>query len=118
MTDNARRRVLLGAAGLPLVICSTLRSGLATAETVLHQVDIQGFKFVPGTLDVRPGDSITWTNRDLAPHTATAKAGDWDTGPIERGQSVTLTVAPDMSADYFCAFHPAMNAKVTSANPD
>ena len=69
------------------------------AMTGDHLVEIQGFKFHPDKLRVRAGDRITWSNRDIAPHTATAKDESWDTGEIRKDQARSLRVTPDMSGD-------------------
>ena len=41
-----------------------------------HKIEIAEFVFTPQTIDVKPGDSITWTNSDIAPHTATGYDGN------------------------------------------
>src|SRR3954447_3752369 len=38
-------------------------------------VTIQNFAFSPATIDINAGDTVTWTNRDSAPHTATGNGG-------------------------------------------
>ena len=83
----------------------------------VHIVEIAEFSFSPATVNVRPGDTITWINRDIAPHTATAKDRSWDTGGLKRGEEASITVSDDMVEDYFCRFHPAMKAtlKITAA---
>ena len=43
-------------------------------------VEIKCFKFVLNTLIVQSGDTVTWTNRDVAPDTTTAKDKSWSTG--------------------------------------
>lgn len=81
-------------------------------KSVTHDVAIRRFKFVPARLDVRPGDVIRWTNFDLAPHTATADDGGFDTGTLKKGQSHSLMVTGDLSPAYHCAFHPHMKARI------
>ncbi|MBO6726594.1 MAG: cupredoxin family copper-binding protein [Rhizobiaceae bacterium] len=79
---------------------------------VHHLVTIERFKFEPAELSVSVGDTITWTNADIAPHTATAEDGNWDTGTIKKGEAISITVAPGMTGGYFCRFHPAMKAEL------
>lgn len=85
-------------------------TGARAAENTDHVVAISDFEFNPATLSVKAGDRITWTNSDIAPHTATALDGSWDTGELTRGQSKTLVVTEPFSSDYFCQFHPSMTA--------
>lgn len=75
-----------------------------------HQVEIKEFEFVPAILVARPGDTITWTNRDITPHTATALDKSWDTGLLRTGQSAMVTVGTHMTNSYYCRFHPMMKA--------
>lgn len=70
------------------------------------------FRFSPAVLTVRPGDKITWTNRDIVPHTATSVDGSWDTGHLDKDASHTIEVAEGMNARYFCRYHPSMKARL------
>jgi plastocyanin len=78
----------------------------------VHDIEIRRFKFVPASLDVRPGDMICWTNFDLAPHTATADDDGFDTGILKKGQSQVVEVSEALSRTYHCAFHPHMKARI------
>jgi len=80
----------------------------APPVSVNHQVKIEGFVFEPASLSVKMGDSITFTNLDIVPHTATAKDRSWDTGNLAKDEAATITVEADMVTDYFCAYHPNM----------
>jgi len=85
----------------------------ATALTPLkHTVIIKKFRFIPERITVRVGDTVEWTNLDLAPHTATADAGDWDTGTLKKGQSNSVTVTEGMIGGYLCVFHPHMKGQI------
>ena len=84
---------------------STDSSGATT-----HEVDIISFK-VP-TLTIKVGDTVTWTNRDSAPHTATANGGSFDTDRLETGESGSFTFTSAGTFDYFCAIHPSMKGKI------
>lgn len=114
MRHITRRRLIAttlpGLAALPLLALGTRR-----AEAATHMVEIKGFAFSPNTLDVVVGDTITFTNNDGAPHTATALDGAFDTGTIKRKKSAQITVSAAGTHDYKCKFHPAMKAKITAA---
>ncbi len=108
MTPNRRRvlRLGLGAAIVPALTLST------RAEGRFHEVAIRGFLFEPARLAVKIGDRIRFSNHDLAPHTATAQDGSWDTGTLDQGQSTELSVTADWTGGYFCAYHPSMTAQL------
>jgi plastocyanin len=79
-----------------------------------HAVAIQGMKFVPATIEVAAGDTITFTNMDSAPHTATANDGSFDTGRLGKGESAQVTIGGAGSFDYICQIHRAMKGSVVA----
>ncbi|MBK8457107.1 MAG: cupredoxin family copper-binding protein [Phyllobacteriaceae bacterium] len=79
-----------------------------------HAVEIKGMKFVPATLEVAVGDTITFANADGAPHTATADDGAFDTGRLNKGQSKQVTVAAAGDHAFKCLVHPMMKGTVTA----
>jgi plastocyanin len=76
-------------------------------------VTIKNFKYAPSTSSVHVGDTITWTNQDVAPHTATAKNGSWDTGTINKGKTGSHTFTQAGTFPYICSIHPSMRGTVT-----
>jgi hypothetical protein len=58
------------------------------------------------------GDSVTWTNRDSAAHTATASGGGFNTGTLKQGQSATHRFTTAGRFAYICAIHPNMKGTV------
>ena len=86
----------------------------APAFAADHLVEIQGMKFSVPSLEVAVGDTVTFTNLDAAPHTATAQDGASDTGRLGKGESATITIKEAGTFDYFCAVHPAMKAAITA----
>lgn len=79
-----------------------------------HAVTIKGMKFEPAALTVAAGDTVTFTNEDAAPHTATAGDGTFDTGRLNQGDSATVTIGGAGSFDYICQIHPMMKGNVTA----
>ena len=114
MTEFTRRQSLkLGLAalvGAPLLAASANRAAAAT-----HQVEIKGFKYKPAALQVAAGDSVVFTNKDGAPHTATALDGSFNTGTLKKGKSGTITVAAAGTFKYKCKFHPKMKGEITAS---
>jgi len=81
--------------------------------TSSESVAMRDFAFTPGNLQVPVGATVTWTNYDTAPHTATAKDGSWDTGTLTNGDTKTLTFDKAGDYAYYCRFHPNMVARLT-----
>ncbi|HUR89354.1 MAG TPA: cupredoxin family copper-binding protein [Ramlibacter sp.] len=84
----------------------------ALAASAPHEVRISGMKFAPAQLSVQRGDTVTWKNADLVPHTATAK-GKFDSGNIGPGQSYSRKMEQPGEFDYICTYHPGMQGKLT-----
>ncbi len=90
-----------------------VRAASAKDEGQTHTVVIENMKFSPGTLRVRPGDRVVFENKDLVPHTATAKpAGAFDSGLVAAGKSWTFIPQSAGTFHYACLFHPTMEGEV------
>jgi len=85
----------------------------STSNPIEHVIEIKGFKFVPAVLTIKSGDTITWINKDIVPHTATADDSTFDTGELKQNESISITVVGDGEVSYFCEFHPSMRAALT-----
>jgi plastocyanin len=78
-----------------------------------HSATISGFAFQPGSITATVGDTISWTNEDSAPHTATADDGSFDTGQLAKGASGSHTFTAAGTFAYHCTVHPSMHGTVT-----
>jgi plastocyanin len=79
---------------------------------VEHRVVIEGMRFTPQVVQVQPGDTITWENRDMVAHNVTARAGPARSGILSPGQSWRYKVPAGASFDYMCTLHPMMTGRV------
>lgn len=95
---------LLSLPAASLVLTAALAAGMP-------EVKIEGLKYAPENLTVKRGDTVTWRNADVVPHTATAK-GKFDSGNIAPGQSVSRKMDQPGEFDYVCTYHPGMKAKL------
>ena len=78
-----------------------------------HVVEISGLAFHPAVLEVAPGDTVVWINRDIFPHTATAAdSAGWSTGILIQGQSGVFVPSRRGEAPYFCQLHPIMRGRL------
>lgn len=108
---NKRRIVISVGAAIALAILGGVNASSEKAGKA-HVVTITGFEFVPNELSVSVGDTITWVNQDIVPHTASSKDGNWDTGTINQKESKSLTVTKEMTSSYYCRFHISMIGSV------
>ncbi|MCZ6653240.1 MAG: plastocyanin/azurin family copper-binding protein [Planctomycetota bacterium] len=86
-----------------------------------NEVFMQAIAFNPMEITIQAGESVTWINQDIVPHTATSgNPGDEDLGAIFRsaqfgqGGTFTHTFNDEGEFVYFCEVHPGMmrDAKV------
>ncbi len=83
---------------------------VATARDVT--VEIRDFAFQPGNLEAPVGATVTWVNRDAAPHDATADDGSWKTERLDRGEQGSVTFDRPGEYFYYCSIHPSMQARL------
>jgi amicyanin len=78
------------------------------------KVDIVGFKYVPASVKVRVGDTVTWTQVDKVKHTVTTVDGpeSFDSGLLSAGQTFSYTFTKPGTYSYKCTPHPNMRGEV------
>jgi plastocyanin len=69
-------------------------------------VTIQNFAYAPTPLTVRAGDTVTWTNRDSAQHSAFFNDG-FKTPALSQGQNASLVFTSAGTFSYICGIHGA-----------
>ena len=82
------------------------------AKPVTHTVTIDATSYQPARLVVHRGDTVVWVNKDVIPHTATAKSKAFDSKVLAAGASWRLTVMAKGATDYGCLFHPTMTGRI------
>jgi plastocyanin len=76
-------------------------------------VDIRDFAYSPNPIEIATGDTVTWTNQDEVPHTATGEDRDvLQSGTIAPGASFSQVFAEAGEFGYFCEFHPNMTGTI------
>jgi plastocyanin len=76
-------------------------------------VDIRDFAYGPNPVEVPAGSSVTWTNQDAVPHTATADEREvLQSGAISPGSSFSQVFETAGEFNYFCEFHPNMTGTI------
>ena len=107
MTARARTLPVLALAlGAWIGGVAPAAQGGAKRKPVTHTVTIDGARFSPATLTVKPGDTVLWVNKDILAHTATADGGAFDSRVIQPGKSWKFIARKAGEYPYTCAFHP------------
>src|SRR5256885_16962793 len=96
-----RRAAVVWAASL-IVACGLLALPLV-AFAATSAVTIQGLAYSPKSITIRVGDTVTWTNRDNAQHSA--RFAGMGTPILSQNQSGSLTFTVAGTFNYDCAIH-------------
>jgi plastocyanin len=83
-----------------------------TAPVSGNQVNINDFAFVPLSLTVKAGSTVTWTNRDEEPHTVAASDGSFRSPGMGTGATFSHTFSTAGTFEYVCSIHPMMRGTV------
>jgi plastocyanin len=74
---------------------------------------IKDYKFIPGTLTVKVGSTVTFHNDDLIEHTITDRvAGGGDSGLIGAGKSLSVKFTEVGEFNFRCRLHANMTGRV------
>jgi putative membrane protein len=98
-----------------MIQASLAKSAANVATPGHHTVTIEGMTFQQVSLSVRRGDSITWVNKDLFPHTVTSITGAFDSREIAPSQSWSYVAKRAGNYSYRCTLHPTMTGRLTVA---
>jgi plastocyanin len=98
----------------PVAATETSAPGEVAAEEAskMNSIEIKDYAFTPATLTVAAGTTVTWTNNDAVPHTATASDGTFDSGNLNPGQSFSFTFPTPGSFPYVCQYHAGMQGTI------
>jgi plastocyanin len=89
---------------------------IAAAANVAFAADagisIDNFKFSPTPLTVKPGTTVTWTNRDDIPHSIVVPSLNLHSHPIDTDETFAHRFDQAGTFDYVCGMHPFMRGTV------
>ncbi|MGI9145825.1 MAG: cupredoxin domain-containing protein [Chloroflexota bacterium] len=105
------------AAGALLMTTSSAFAGAEMTSVNIVEPRLEAkWGFAPGTLRVRPGTWITWSNAGQDPHTVTASDGSFDSGNLDPSEGFSWLFADAGTFQYTCTLHPWMTGKVIVGN--
>ncbi len=85
--------------------------GKFNSDTVV----IQSMRFLPTKLNMRPGDTITWINKDLVDHNVKDTLNNlFYSDTLKKGESYRWIVTG--KAKYICTIHPTMGGEIEASN--
>lgn len=86
-------------------------TAVATGDTV--RINMQNLQYGTPSVEVRPGTTVIWVNRDPLPHTVTSDDGKFDSDLIDPARSWSRTFGEAGTFAYHCTPHPFMKGTVT-----
>lgn len=76
-------------------------------------VSIASFKFVPATISIKAGESVTWKNNEAGvPHSIVLDNGDYKSAVIFSGEEEARRFPVAGTFSYYCGIHPTMKGVV------
>ena len=110
--------VTLVLASLGLTACgSTPRRVPHSSAVPPDTVVMRNIAFNPQTINAKVGETITWVNRDDAPHNVTYVSGPRFNSSVtfKNGGSFSLKLTKAGTIRYMCTIHPGMNGTIVVA---
>ncbi len=102
-TPTATTPVVTTAQPTPTATTPVATTAQPTPASV--SVNIKGYTFVPDTVTIPKGTTVTWTNGDSVSHTVTSISGEFDSGSIDPGKTYSFTFNQGGTFEYGCSIH-------------
>ena len=103
---------LAGPSAPPIRTATAATQPTTASAPVGSEVGIKDYAFVPRTLTVAVGTTVTWTNQDEEPHTVTSATGDFSSPGLDTDEAFSRKFTAPGTYTYFCALHPHMTATI------
>jgi plastocyanin len=90
----------------------------AQAQGGTH-IAIKNYMFMPTALTIEQGQTVTWTNQDVAAHNVVVTSGpaSFSSPMIAQGKSWSHTFSVTGPYSYICSVHPGMKATINVTAP-
>ena len=96
-------------AALSLAILGGMGSSIAAAaETEATKVVIKDFMFMPMSLTVKAGSTVTWVNMDDEPHTVVSNTQLFRSGALDTKETFSFMFTEPGTYHFTCSIHPRM----------
>jgi amicyanin len=107
------KKILLGYTGAIALMVLAIHTSNAGEKRAPNEVAIDNFSFIPQTLTVPVGTTVTWINRDDIPHTVLSVDKKTIVSPaLDTDETFSYTFTATGTNDYYCSVHPHMKGRV------
>jgi plastocyanin len=83
-------------------------SGAAEATAATATIEVKDFMFMPMSLTVKAGSTVTWANRDEEPHTVVSDTGLFRSDALDTNESFSFKFDKPGTYHFTCSIHPHM----------
>jgi len=77
-----------------------------------YRVTIDNFSFMPASLTVPAGTTVTWVNRDDVPHTIASTEKKFKSQVLDTDEQFSYKFTDPGTYEYYCSIHPKMTGKI------
>jgi plastocyanin len=82
---------------------------VAPVHAAALEITMENLEITPREVPAKVGDTITWVNKDVFAHTATANNGDFDVN-LPAKKTGAFVLRKSGTVEYYCRYHPNMKA--------
>jgi amicyanin len=119
MTAQQKRPAAIGQPAVPAAVAGNTghsnRNAASSENTTAGEsvtVRINGMRFEPANITVKPGTTVTWVHESRMPHTVSSQSGMLRSSTLYTGQKFSHTFDAEGRYDYLCDLHPSMKGSV------
>jgi plastocyanin len=105
---TGRFRSLLRVAGVAM-LCWFSAWGPTPADTPdAHKIVVKDYMFMPMSLTVKAGSTVTWSNMDDEPHSVVSDTGLFRSGAMDTNENFSFKFDKPGTYHFTCSIHPRM----------
>ena len=103
-----RYRTFVTALTLGTLGWAAARSPSTAGPADPSRIEVKDFMFVPMSLTVKAGSTVTWTNRDDEPHTVVSDTKVFRSAALDTNESFSFKFDQPGTYHFSCSIHPRM----------
>jgi plastocyanin len=103
-----RHRWLLMAVGMAMLGGMEVYMPSAAETSDPTKIVVKDFMFMPNSLTVKAGSTVTWANMDDEPHTVVSNTGLFRSAAMDTNESFSFKFDQPGTYHFTCSIHPRM----------